>query len=722
MGYLREFIKQIDSRNFQKFLVLWEEYCASDSVDVEEFKQLLKVLKTAEFSSQFGQVAEQSILLWKTIEDADESYDILRLLVDLQTTNSQELAETALEALNKVHGHDPKFSERLRLIGLRDKKEFQGAISKYDLLAHMAKGNSVFHVGGWGTGEIIEVSFVREHLLIEFEKIGGRKDLSFANAFKTLTPLPDDNFLARRFADPDNLEAEGKADPVGLVTLLLRDLGPKTAAEIKDELCELVIPLNDWTKWWQSARAKLKKNPMIDVPESLKDSFRIRKVELDPQEDLRGTLDKIDEVNKLLPLIYGYLRDTTNALKDPEFKQYLMDKLTNSLESNELTEAQIVQITILLEQFFGYQPENNSIATQICSAKDVENLINQIDILAFKKRALIAIKQYRSDSEELFLSLLFSIPQLQLRDYLLKELNQGGTKSSLKGILGDLLEQPLLSPETLVWYFQKIVNEEEADLPYNDSEGRRKFLESFLILYHKIEYKPHYRDLVKKMYGMISGNRYLLVRQLMQGTTKEFAKEFLLLASKCQELNHHDMKILQSLVEVVHPSLALVKKRRGSSQIDENVVWTTQEGFMKAQERVKEIGTIEMIDNAREIEAARALGDLRENSEFKFAQERRARLQSELKMLSDQLGHARVITKEDINPEEVSIGSVIDVTDASDETTRYLILGSWDTDPERNILSFNSKFAQAMLGKRQGETFRFKDEEYTVQKLGNFFE
>ena len=41
-----------------------------------------------------------------------------------------------------------------------------------------------------------------------------------------------------------------------------------------------------------------------------------------------------------------------------------------------------------------------------------------------------------------------------------------------------------------------------------------------------------------------------------------------------------------------------------------------------------------MVENAREIEAARALGDLRENSEFKFAQERRARLQSELKTLS----------------------------------------------------------------------------------------
>jgi len=71
------------------------------------------------------------------------------------------LAELAIEALTNMHINDPKLSERLRLVGLRNKDQFQGAISKYDLIAHLAKGNAVFHNGGWGTGEIIDVSFVR---------------------------------------------------------------------------------------------------------------------------------------------------------------------------------------------------------------------------------------------------------------------------------------------------------------------------------------------------------------------------------------------------------------------------------------------------------------------------------------------------------------------------------------------------------------------------------
>lgn len=723
MSYLGEFIKQIDSRNFQKFLALWEEYCASDSVDIEEFKQLLRILKSSDMAKLFGQVVEQAIPLWKTVQDDESSYEILQLLIDLQTTNSPTLAEISLQELTKRHGKDPKFNDWLRLIGLRNKEQFQGAISKYELLAHMVKENAVFHTGGWGTGEILDVSFVRESLLVEFEKVSGKKDVSFANAFKTLIPLPHDNFLARRFSNPDKLEKEGKADPVALITLLLKDLGPKTATEIKDELCELVIPEKEWTKWWQNARAKLKRDALIEVPESLKEPFRLRKVELSAEERLKDSLKHSEEIGQTLPLIYNYVRDTPNALKNDELKEFLLERLTGHLKNNALSNSQVIQIIILLEQFFDHQVEGYTLGALVQDLQDAEALVDQIDILAFKKRVLIAIKTSRSDWKEIYLKLLFSIPQIQLRDHLLRELNQEGLQPLLKKALKELLDHPSVSPETFVWYFQKLVNDEDSNLPYANFDGRCRFLDSFLVLYHQIENKPEYRDLTKKMYNLLSGSRYALVRKLLQGTTLEFAKEFLLLASKCHGLNHHDMKILNSLVEVVHPSLTSNnKQRKDAVQIDDHVIWTTEEGYLKTQERIRQIGTVEMIDNAREIEAARALGDLRENSEFKFAQERRARLQAELKTLSEQLGQARIITKEDIHPSEVNVGSTIHLLDMKGSITRYTILGPWDTDTERNILSFSSKFAQAMIGKRQGERFRFKNEEFTIQRVGSFFD
>lgn len=721
MGYLKEFLTQINHRDFHKFLVLWEEYCRSDTVEAEEFSQLLKAIKSSELARHFGQIIETALPIWSTIQDKTESYEILRLLIDLQTTNSPALADVTFAALQNTHGSDPKFNERLRLANLRNRDNFQGALSKYDLLAHMSKGNVVFHTGGWGTGEIVDVSLVREHLAIEFEHVSGKKDLSFANAFKTLIPLPSTHFLARRFSNPDQLEKDGREDPVKLIKLLLHDMGPKSASEIKDELCELVIPETDWTKWWQGARAKIKKDPMIETPDTLKEPFYLRKAELSPEDRLKQAMHNKTDINQIIQTTYNFVRDTPAALKNPSTKESLQEKLLNLLESPEISEDQQLQIYLLLEQFFNYQSPDNRIAQLVQQNKHLDKVIQAIEIVAFKKRAIVAIQEHREDWVALFLNLLYTVPQTQLRDYILRELNKPATVDQLEKKLKTLLDHPTRSPDTFVWYFQKLVNDEEKDIPFQSPEGRWHFFESFFILYSSLESQAEYRELLKKMYNLLSGKRFALVRQLLQGTTIEFAKEFLLLVSKCQSLSDHDLKVLRSLAEVVHPTLTPPKQRKGASKVNEEEIWTTEEGYLKVQERIRQIGTVEMIENAREIEAARALGDLRENSEFKFAQEKRARLQSELKTLSDQLNRARILTPHDIHAHEVGVGSTVDVIDPQGNMTLYQILGPWDANPDENILSYNSKLAQSMVGKKPGDSFEFRDEEYQIKNIGSYF-
>ena len=722
MGYLREFLTQINNRDFHKFLVLWEEYCTTDVVDVEELSQLLKSIKQSDLARHFGQIVETAIPLWKMIQDKQDAYEILRLLSDLQTTNQPLLVDLIFNFLKETHGQDPKFNERIRLAGLRDKENFQGAISKYDLLAHMVKANIVFHTGGWGTGEIIDISFVREHLNIEFENVAGRKDISFINAFKTLIPLSQTHFLARRFANPDLLEKEGREDPLKLIQLLLHDLGPKTAAEIKDELCELVIPEEDWTKWWQGARAKIKKSALIEWPEKIKEPFYLRKKELSPQERFKEIVQHKATINEALLAIYNFTRDTPNALKSEETKQALQGRLHQMLQDEEVTKAQQIQIDLLLEQLFGDKASEKRMISMIENENHLEEIIQAIEIIAFKKRVLVAIKDCRSEWIALFCELLFSLSQGQLRDYLLRELNsQPEGRQLLEKKIKELLCSPIQNPDVFVWYFQKVIGEDDSIL-FQDKEGRHQFFENFFILYSALEGKNESRDLLKKMYNLLSAKRYALVRELLKETTLEFAKELLLLISKCQTLSDHDVKILRSLTEVVHPSLTLPKQKKEGhgSQIADEEIWTTEEGYLRIQERIRQIGTVEVIENAREIEAARALGDLRENSEFKFAQERRARLQSELTTLSSQFSRARLITPNDIHPNEIGVGNTVRIVNIQGKETVYTILGPWDANPDKNILSFNSKFAQAMMGKKAGQNFTFRDDKYNILTVGSY--
>jgi transcription elongation factor GreA-like protein/transcription elongation GreA/GreB family factor len=719
MAYLKEFLKRIDQRDFQKFSSLWQEYCQSDSIDLLELTQLLEAIKNSDFAKPFGTLVEAGIPLLGMINEESSYYNTLRLLIDLQTTNSAVLADFAFNALQKKYGQHPKFNDYLRIVGLRNRDQFQSALSKFDLITHLSKGNAVFHTGGWGTGEIIDVSFVREHIIVEFENVTGKKDISFINAFKTLIPLSFNHFLARRFLNPDLLEAEGKKDPVAIIKILLRDLGPKSASEIKDELCSLVIPETEWVKWWQLARAKLKKDHLIHVPESLKEPFLIRQKEVTQESRLLESLKESKDPKAVIQEIYAFVRDNINEFKNEALKKQLFEVLLGILENQDLNNAQAFQALILLQEFFAHQPARHAISERIKSDANIASLIDQIEIIAFKKCALVAIKENRSDWSEIFLSLIFLLPQSQLRDYILKELNRKEVKAQLNDKITYLLNHPTKHPEAFFWYFQKLLTKDDDSLLYNNDQGRGLFLDGFLVLLNKIENQPEYRDLIKKMYSLLTNDRYAVIRQILKDKSLEFTKEFLLLASKCQAFNELDQKSFKSLAAVIHPSLASPKEKKGSAQ--SSIIWTTEQGYLRTQDRVRQIGTLEMVENAREIEAARALGDLRENSEFKYAQEKRARLQNELKTLAHDLQHARVITPDDVHLDEIGIGSKVKIEDGESGVITYSILGPWDADPDKHILSFNSKFALAMMGKKRGETFSFKETEYTVLSIDTLF-
>ncbi len=716
MAYLEEFKSRIASNDFSKFMQLWEEYSNGDSPDAEEFLAILKSIEGSDFAHSFGQYVETGIPLWSIIEDKEFSFQILKHLIDLQTTNSQLLQDLAIKALKDRYGSDTLFDVKLRLINLRGIGGFQGALSNFELLQHMDKGKFVYHSGGWGTGEIMDVSLVREQLVIEFENVVGHRDLSFENAFKTLSPIADDHFLAKRFGDPDRLEAEGKEDPLKLVHLLLKDLGPKTASEIKEELCVLVIPEEEWTKWWQGARSRLKKDTLIQSPSSVKEPFVLRDHALSHEERFQQELMNKKGVEEVLLAAYNYTRDFSQTLKKEGVKEMLVSKIEELLEQ-DLSFPQQIEILLFLENFLSHKVEGRLLEELIPGVDNPLFTIEQIQILALKKRFLMALKKYHSNYIEQFLNLFLAVGQNSLKEFIATELSKEETVTKFEHRLEELLHHPTKYPETFVWYFQKLLSDKEA--LFADKDGQCEFLEGFMILLSFLEREPKYRDLAKKMYQILTNKRFLVTRNILEGSSVDFAKEFLLLVTKCQSFNSHDLKIMQSLVEVAHPELASGKS---DSQAEEHIIWTTDEGFNKTRARIEEIGSTEMVENAREIEEARSHGDLRENSEYKFALERRARLQGELKLLSELLNQARVLTETDIDPSKIGVGCVVDLINSENEKVTFTLLGPWDADPDNHILSFQSKMAEAMMGHTVGESFSFRHDSYKVAAIRSYLD
>lgn len=719
MNYLDQFLKHLANHDYPSFLTLWEEYCLGDEVDGEELTLLLKHVKESELKAPFGRHVEKGLILWEQIKETDLGHDIFKLIVDIQTTNDPELREKILDYLKDRYPNDSLYSDKIRLIGLREGKDFQGAVSNYELLTHMKKGSFVFHSAGWGVGEIIDISFLREQLCLEFDYVSGHKDLSFQNAFKTLIPLSNEHFLSLRFGKPDELEKRAKKDPIDVMHTLLQDLGPLTAAEIKEELCELVIPEDEWVRWWQMTRSKLKKDTMVETPSDFREPFLLRKTEVTHEETLQKALEKKPNANMLIQMIYSFLRDFPGTLKNETFRTDLLEKLTETLSVKELTDAQELQIYFFLEDL---SPDKKDLSAELIKRfSSPEDVVKAIEVIAFKKRALIGVRKLRNDWADIFLKLLLEVDQNPLRDYVLSELIKGEKTAEIVKKIEELLSYPGRYPQALLWYFQKIMKNDS--LPLANQEGKNRFFESFLILLSTLEQSSGARDLIKKMHHFLMNGRYSNVRKILQKADIHVTKEFLLLVTKCHSLSNHDIKIFYSLAEVVHPSLGkLTKKYEEKKRQEDLPIWTTEKGYEKIKERIQKISTVETVENAKEIEVARSHGDLRENAEFKAALERRDRLQSELKMLSSEFNRARILTKHDVKTDHVNVGSIIDFEGEDGEKTSYILLGPWDADPEKQILSFQSKLAQSMIGKKVKDKVLIQGKHFTISRLRNYFD
>ncbi|MCF7761395.1 MAG: GreA/GreB family elongation factor, partial [Cephaloticoccus sp.] len=72
-----------------------------------------------------------------------------------------------------------------------------------------------------------------------------------------------------------------------------------------------------------------------------------------------------------------------------------------------------------------------------------------------------------------------------------------------------------------------------------------------------------------------------------------------------------------------------------------------------------------------------------------------------------------------------SVGTIVDVTNVSSgQTTRYTILGAWDGEPDKNILSYKTPFGAALLGKKAGDTVTVKtgasEEDYKIVSIARY--
>jgi transcription elongation factor GreA len=135
----------------------------------------------------------------------------------------------------------------------------------------------------------------------------------------------------------------------------------------------------------------------------------------------------------------------------------------------------------------------------------------------------------------------------------------------------------------------------------------------------------------------------------------------------------------------------------------------TEYGFEKLSKELKYIKEIALPENAKEIEEARQLGDLKENAEYHAAREQQQNLMRREAELSDILSCAVVIDPSKSNHARVSFGSTVTLIDVdTDEEVTYTIVGTPESNVEKGLISYHSPLAKAIMGKEVGDEVEVK--------------
>ncbi len=132
-------------------------------------------------------------------------------------------------------------------------------------------------------------------------------------------------------------------------------------------------------------------------------------------------------------------------------------------------------------------------------------------------------------------------------------------------------------------------------------------------------------------------------------------------------------------------------------------VFLTPEGAAKLRKELEILSGPRRRQMAERLRRAVQQGDLTENADYLSAKEDQAFLEGKILELEETLRRATIIDKPS-SSDSVAIGSTVIVSLADEGTQTFRVVGVKEANPRQGLISHQSPYGQALLGKRVGET------------------
>jgi transcription elongation GreA/GreB family factor len=482
-----------------------------------------------------------------------------------------------------------------------------------------------------------------------------------------------------------------------VIKLVLESYGGKATV---DQIQSVLVPdviTEDWKKWWEVAKKEMKKNGHFQIPTKKTEPVVYQAKETSLNDRLladfiaaKGLKAKITIANEIVK--------SMGELNDRSFISQVVPALNADISSHQRTQPQLALEAIFLrdelQEAAGLQPDASELnAAAIWSQVNKPWAILEQVSASKHRKALQSYKEANPDNWADVLLSGINNSSTKLAGEIASLLIHEGKLQELKDQITRLVHQHSASSELLLW-----LSKERSDA-FADILGP----EVFRAMLSAMERDQFNNELKRsnKLGDFIMNDQSLIV-ELIGSADLEIIKDLTraLQLSPCYD----DMDKRSLLARIVKTYPAVQSLISGEATRQESALLVSWESLERRKNEYAELVQKKIPANSREIAIARSYGDLRENHEYKAAKEMQKVLMRRKSELEAQLVRARGMDFANAKTDQVNLGTRVHVTELLDNHKEaFIIVGAWDGDPDRGLISYLTPVGQALLNRKAGE-------------------
>ena len=555
------------------------------------------------------------------------------------------------------------------------------------------------HHKSWGFGRIVSVDLALGRLNIDFTtKTGHSMDLAFSA--ESLKAIAKDHILARKALDLDGLKREAALHHLSVVKLALASFGGSATADQIQTILKDVIS-SDWKKWWEVARSEMKKDGHFTVPLKKTEPILYQESELNIGVRLATDFKAAKGLKARVAVASEILKSVTDINDKAVITEIV------AMLNADITNHAVTMPALALEGVFIRDDLKKSAALDIAegpiTVRDILTSQNKLvdffaELPAAKHRRTLEALRDSAPDWGAKLILIINNVSAKLAGECARLLLIENRGQLLKQELIRLVSQHGASSELLLWLGK------ERDDHFADILGP----EVFRAMLTAMERDAFNEKRSNRLHDFILDDIKLLP-ELIESADIEVIRDLTRSLQLSPSFDDMDKRSLSARIVKAYP--AIQEMITGENKKEDHNFLVSWPSLQRRQEEYQDLVNKRIPANVKDIALARSYGDLRENHEYKSAKEMQRVLQRRKAELERDLGRARGTDWANVRTDVVGPGTVIHVTEIqSDTKERIYLLGAWDGDPDKNILSYLTPFAKIFLGQPVGGEVNFSSE------------